>query len=454
MPENTVDARRITGPAGESHAGRGPVIYWMSREQRVRDNWAMLYAAELAARHVTALHVAFCLAPHFPGATARAYDFMLQGLREVEASLRGLGIGFHLLCGDPTDTLPRLAATLGAGAVVCDFDPLRVKRRWRAGVERRLEVPFSEVDAHNIVPCRFASEKQEYGAYTLRPKIKRVLGSFLTPFPALRRPGAAVRSKAVDWDAAASFVRADRSVRVVRWLTPGEAAAGRRLAAFVAERLPRYHESSSDPSVAGQSDLSPYLHFGQISAQRVALAARSAHAPTVARDAFLEQLIVRRELADNYCWYNPDYDSLKRLPLWARQTLDRHAGDRRPYGYSRAAFEEGRTHDSLWNAAQREMVVRGKMHNYMRMYWAKKILEWSATADEAFEIAISLNDRYELDGRDPNGFVGVAWAIGGVHDRPWTERPVFGKIRYMNDRGCKRKFDVDAYIRQCEQCEP
>jgi len=285
-----VDPRRVLLLGGDPYAGGGTVLYWMSRDHRVADNWALLRALALAQERRARLHVAFCLAPRFPGATRRAYDFMFRGLREVEQDLRRRGIGFHLLPGDPVETLSALAARLKAGAVVTDFDPLRVKRAWREAVASRLASPLFER-------------------------------------------------------------------------------------------------------------------------------------------------------------HNPDYDSLKRLPAWARETLDRHAADRRPYRYRRAELEAGETHDPLWNAAQREMVVHGKMHNYLRMYWAKKILEWTGSADEAFEIALALNDRYELDGRDPNGFVGIAWAIGGVHDRAWTERPVFGKIRYMNDRGCRRKFDVDAYIR-------
>jgi deoxyribodipyrimidine photo-lyase len=446
--------RRVVRPGGDDYAGRGPVIYWMSRDQRVQDNWALLHARDIAARHGVGLHVAFCLAPRFPGATARACDFMLRGLRGVEETLRRKGIGFHLLRGDPVEAVPAMAAALGAGAVVGDFDPLRIKRLWRAGIEKALAVPFSQVDAHNIVPCSFASDKQEYGAYTIRPKINRALPAFLTPFPALRAVQVAVRCGPVDWAAAASVPKSRDPVSPVTWIVPGEDAAAKSLDRFIRGRLARYQQDCSDPSVGGQSDLSPYLHFGQVSAQRVALDVGGSSAPAEAKSAFLEQLVVRRELADNYCWHNPDYDSLKRIPSWARQTLDRHSGDRRTYRYDRAALEECRTHDPLWNAAQREMIVRGKMHNYMRMYWAKKILEWTASPEEAFETAISLNDRYELDGRDPNGFVGVAWAIGGVHDRPWTERPVFGKIRYMNDRGCRRKFDVNAYIRMCEECQP
>ena len=203
----------------------------------------------------------------------------------------------------------------------------------------------------------------------------------------------------------------------------------------------------NDPTREGQSDLSPYLHFGQIAAQRVALEVEGAPAGTKAKEAFLEELIVRRELSDNFCYYHPQYDSVACFPQWARKTLDEHHDDPREYLYTPAQFEQAQTHDDLWNAAQREMVQTGKMHGYLRMYWAKKILEWTSSPEEALKIAIYLNDRYELDGRDPNGYTGIAWSLGGVHDRAWAERKVFGKIRYMSYKGCKAKFDVAAYFK-------
>jgi deoxyribodipyrimidine photo-lyase len=226
---------------------------------------------------------------------------------------------------------------------------------------------------------------------------------------------------------------------------PGESAAHRALAGFLDQRLEGYATDRNDPNRNGQSGLSPYLHFGHLAPQRVALAVAAGGTPDD-RDAFLEELIIRRELSDNFCWYNNRYDQVEGFPDWARKTLDRHRADPREYRYSRGALERGETHDRLWNAAQKEMVLTGKMHGYLRMYWAKKILEWSGSPEEALAAAIFLNDRYELDGRDPNGYAGIAWSIGGVHDRPWGERPVFGMVRYMNYNGCARKFDVPGYI--------
>ncbi|RNC67223.1 MAG: deoxyribodipyrimidine photo-lyase [Desulfuromonadales bacterium] len=438
---------------GEGAERTGPVVCWMSRDQRTVDNWALLHAQELALARQVPLAVAFCLVPAFLGATIRHYGFMLKGLREVEASLAAKGIPFFLFRGEPAEEIGRFALECGASAVVTDFDPLRIKRQWKAEVVARGICPLVEVDAHNIVPCWIASPKAEFGAYTIRPKIHRLLPRFLEPFPTLQPhpfswPSAA---PAVAWDVVLAGLSVDRSVPEVAWIEPGERAARRALDEFVAERLAAYPERRNDPAAAGQSGLSPHLHFGHLAPQRVALAVLAADVPPEARDAFLEELVVRRELSDNFCLHNPDYDRVAGVPAWARQTLDSHRDDPRPYRYSREALERGETHDPLWNGAQREMVLRGKMHGYLRMYWAKKILEWTGSPEEAMEIAIVLNDRYELDGRDPNGYAGIAWSIGGVHDRAWGERPVFGKVRYMSYGGCARKFDIEAYLRAVDR---
>jgi deoxyribodipyrimidine photo-lyase len=227
---------------------------------------------------------------------------------------------------------------------------------------------------------------------------------------------------------------------------PGGVEAMKTLRDFIAEKLPKYSEARNDPNIDGQSNLSPYLHFGQISAQRVALEVSSSSVNQGVKESYLEELIVRRELSDNFLLYNEFYDSFWCLPPWSQKTIDEHRGDRRDYVYRLDELEFADTHDKLWNAAQRQLLRTGKMHGYMRMYWAKKILEWSASPEEAFEAATTLNDRYELDGRDPNGYAGIAWSLGGLHDRAWGERVVFGKVRYMSHRGCRSKFDVDSYV--------
>lgn len=428
--------------------GPGPVIYWMSRDQRLNDNWALLFAQELAMENKKPLIVVFCLVPEFLSATIRHYGFMIKGLQEVEAELFKKNIGFSLLAGLPEREIPHYIKKNKTCAMVSDFDPLRIKRRWKQAVANNIAVPFYEVDAHNLVPCWTASFKQEFGAYTLRPKINRLLPEFLEEFPSLKKHPFtdSVRLSRTDWKKAVSTLKINKTVSEVSWIAPGEKAAHTALKNFLQNRLANYAEQRNDPTRDGQSNLSPYLHFGQLSAQRVALEVSKASANQKDRDAFLEELIVRRELSDNFCFYNENYDSLAGFPEWAKKTHAVHRKDRREYLYPQEEFEQAKTHDALWNAAQVEMVERGKMHGYMRMYWAKKILEWTSSPEEALEIAIYLNDRYELDGRDPNGYTGIAWSIGGVHDRAWFERPVFGKIRYMNYNGCTAKFNVKDYI--------
>lgn len=423
---------------------RGPVVYWMSRDQRSRDNWALFYAQRTALELKSPLIVVFCLAPQFLGATLRQYAFMLAGLRELQQELKEKNIGLHLVAGEPQEEIPRFLEKSRAGLLVTDFDPLRIKREWKKEVAASCRVPFHEVDAHNIVPCWVASPKQEFGAYTLRPKIHRLLDEFLTDFPTLKRHPYPHRAQARPFDTrkVCRGLAINTSVAEVEWLASGEKAGSRLLRKFIAGKLDDYPEKRNDPACDGQSNLSPYLHFGQLSAQRVALLVLRSKATPLARESFLEELIVRRELSDNFCFYNQDYDNFKGVPAWARKTLTEHRRDRRDYLYSLEQFEQAATHDDLWNAAQKQMVDTGKMHGYMRMYWAKKILEWTRSVDEAFEFAVYLNDTYELDGRDPNGYAGISWSIGGTHDRAWGERPVFGKVRYMSHAGCKRRVDV------------
>lgn len=426
---------------------KGPVVYWMSRDQRVNDNWALLYALELATSMAGPLAVVFCLVPQFLGAGSRQYHFMMAGLREVEKSLLQLDIPFFLLYGDPAVEIPRFLEECRAGALVSDYSPLRINRGWKNAISARIAISFYEVDAHNIVPCWFASAKQEWAAYTFRPRVHNLLRQFLVEFPNIKMQRTKWQGEVENnWQRAENRINAEKCAEI-RWLVPGEAAAGAILEDFLNRKLSCYEKDRNDPNLDAQSHLSPYLHFGQISAQRAAL--QALYCPADAT-AFLEELVVRKELAENFCHYDPHYDSTNAFPAWAKETLRIHQKDRREYLYSLSDLESARTHDDLWNAAQKEMLCRGKMHGYLRMYWAKKILEWSESPEEALHAAIYLNDRYELDGRDPNGFAGIAWSIGGLHDRAWKERTIFGKVRYMSYSGSKSKFDVPAYINKVE----
>nr|XP_054590904.1 CPD photolyase isoform X2 [Nothobranchius furzeri] len=434
--------------------GSEGILYWMLRDQRVQDNWALIHAQQLAAQENLPLHVCFCLVvPKSPLSTLRHYSFLLKGLEEVAKECKQLNIQFHLLHGAAGDLLPAFVSDRDFGAVVTDFSPLREHLQLLKDVQKKLkkDVPLMQVDAHNVVPCWEASPKLEYAARTIRGKITSRLPEFLTDFPAVEKhPHTAVRTaKPVDWDEALASLDVDRSVEEPQWAKPGTAAGMAMLESFIDVRLKLFNTHRNDPNAAALSQLSPWIRFGHLSAQRVALQVRRCGKnATESVASFIEELVVRRELTDNFCFYNENYDSVKGAYEWAQKTLNDHAKDKREYLYTREQLEQAQTHDKLWNAAQYQMVRDGKMHGFMRMYWAKKILEWTSSPEEALSIALYLNDRYELDGQDPNGFVGCMWSICGIHDQGWSERPVFGKIRYMNYKGCLRKFDVAQFERK------
>lgn len=457
--------RRLLTPgvtAMREEAKGKAVLYWMSRDQRVQDNWALLHARDLAVASGGKLCVAFCLVPTFLDATIRQFDFMLRGLREVEAELRELNIPFELLMceyGKHAAVLLGLCERRQVATVVCDMSPLRVPRAWTAEAAKAFgaaSVCCVQVDAHNVVPVWQASDKQETAARTIRSKITLQYGEFLKDIPPLKAMDKQEPSEHVDWEAAEASLKVDRTVAPVASLVPGAKAARQRLEDFCSKRLSIFADQRNNPNADALSGLSPYLHFGQISAHRCALTVRAtAESPppgaakaglSKGSESFLEEAIVRRELSDNFCWFQEKYDSLEGAAGWARETLQVHEKDKREYLYSREELEAGKTHDDVWNAAQLQMVKEGKMHGFLRMYWAKKILEWSARPEEALSTAIWLNDKYELDGRDPNGYVGCMWSICGIHDMGWTERPIFGKIRFMNYAGCKRKFKIAEFV--------
>lgn len=430
---------------------KGPILYWMSRDQRVSDNWALAWAVELAENHDQHVMVVFNLTDDFLGATWRHFDFMLKGLKKVEVALTSLNIPFSLLKGDPESTIPGFIRQHNISYLVTDFDPLKIKREWQQRVADKTSIGIDVVDTHNIVPCHLVSDKEEYGAYTLRPKISRLLTEFLDDFPPLIKQQGKFQNHRINWEAMAISLKTDHSVRPVEWLVPGEKGAFAMLEKFLNGPIQEYANKRNDPNEKSLSGLSPYLHFGHIAAQRVALEIIRNLPRNEHTDAFLDELIIRRELSDNFCFYNPDYDNTESFRPWAKKTLDEHKNDKREVIYNRKQFELAETHDPLWNAAQLQMVITGTMHSYLRMYWAKKILEWSANPEDALATAVYLNDRYQLDGRDPNGYAGCAWSIGGVHDRAWGDREVFGKIRFMNRAGCERKFDVDRYIKRVNE---
>ncbi|MFW5744971.1 MAG: deoxyribodipyrimidine photo-lyase [Spirochaetota bacterium] len=457
------------------------VLYWMQRSQRARANHALEYALRLANERELPVVVGFGLAADYPEASERAYRFMLEGLAETARTLRDRGAGFVLRLGEP----PGVALDLGrdAAAIVCDRGYLAHLRDWRYHVGRTASCRVVEVESDLVVPLEEASGKQEYAARTIRPKIHRRLGEFLIPLPEdVVRVRLEHEPRGEDTDDVEGLLRtlqpASTPGSVSEFFAGGSSEAHARLDRFLAERLDDYEQQRGEPGLDVSTTLSPYLHFGQISSLEIALAvgaqsfvegldagsAAMKNQPgsvgmrtdgeqrASARDALLEELLVRRGLAHNYVWYTRGYDHYDALPGWARQTLARHAGDEREYDYSDEELESARTHDEHWNNAMREMLATGFMHNYMRMYGGKKVLEWTADPKHAFQRLLALNNRWFLDGRDANSYANVAWVFG-LHDRPWTERDVFGTVRYMNANGLRRKFDMDAYAEKVRRLE-
>ncbi|MBN1269939.1 MAG: deoxyribodipyrimidine photo-lyase [Kiritimatiellae bacterium] len=427
------------------------VLYWMQQAQRTEFNHALEFTVREANRLDVPPVVLFALTDSFPEANARHYAFMMEGLRDVGQALARRGILFLVRHAAPEHAVLELAGD--ACLVVTDRGYLEVQMKWRRHVARKAPCAVIQVETDVLVPVEVVADKEEYAARTIRPKVHKHLRAYLAPLRPVpvRHKSAALplRSLSLDDPAVLRQLKIDRTVAPVHAFAGGTAHAKKLLGKFIRGKLEHYDDLRNDPGLDYVSHMSPYLHFGQIAPLYIALEVSRAAASQKSKDAYLEELIVRRELSMNFVQYNRDYATYDAVPEWAQRTLAKHGRDRREHLYTRAQLEAAETHDPFWNAAQIEMAVTGKMHNYMRMYWGKKIIEWSESPEEAFAAALHLNNKYELDGRDPNSFAGVAWCFG-KHDRPWTERPIFGTVRFMNDAGLRRKFDMEKYVRQVE----
>lgn len=457
---------RLLTIAQHPEAGK-TVIYVMSRDQRVADNHALLAAQAKANELDLSLVVVFNF--HYPNGV-RAYehaDFMLTGLKEVAQSLEILNIPFIMTAEKTSIALEPTLISLDPAVLYFDFSPLHGARHNAKRLAQALSVTTYVVDTHNIIPAWIASDKQEFAAHTFRRKVHRQLETYLKEPGKVRKQvqDAKQLPKSLTFDEVTDFIQAypHRSIEIT--FDSGEKAAHAQLDSFISRHLSSYAQQRNNIADDQQSGLSPYLHFGQISSLRVALEvlqhvniapllfneARMASAGTSpsaedGMNALLEEMVVRKELADNFCLYAKSYKDLESIPAWAIRTLASHESDVREFIYTTEELENAKTHDTTWNAAQTELTSSGKLHGYLRMYWAKKILEWSASPQDAINTAIYLNDSYSIDGGDPNGYVGILWSIAGLHDRPWAERPIFGMVRYMNEAGLRRKFDVAGYI--------
>ena len=436
------------------------VLYWAQMNRRTSHNHALAHAIHLANQQGLPLLIYEALTCTYTQANDRLHTFILEGVPDTAAGAKALGAGyiFHLRRkkSDPNDAFYRLAKS--AACIVTDDYPTFIARQHNARVPQKLDVPYDVVDSSCVVPMS-KMEKREYAAYTIRPKINRILGQYLQPFvmPKLKHAWPAKPNHPLHVEVAAGNIpelvascEIDHTVKPSLTFRGGSAQAEKHLRHFLQSNLKRYATDRNQPAAHATSGLSPYLHFGHLSSLEVALRARDyALQQELVADEFIEELVVRRELAFNFARFSDDPESLANLPEWARATLAKHAGDPRQPAYTYEEFEQARTHDPLWNAAQQELLLRGKIHGYYRMYWGKKIIEWSPTPADAMRTMIDLHDRYALDGRDPNTYTGILWCFG-LHDRPWTERAIFGMIRWMSYDGMRRKTNSEGYLKEVE----
>jgi deoxyribodipyrimidine photo-lyase len=425
------------------------VAYWMQSSQRLEYNQALGYAVERANQLNQPLLIFFLVNSNYPEAEYGHYKFMFEGLKEIKKSLSKLDINFYLIDYQQLEDIKKI--TESASLVVSEKVYLKHLRRWKEKAAEMLTIPFYLVESNLVCPIEEVSKKEEYAAYTIRKKINKIRANYLREYQRQKiknKSEIEVKNKDLnfvdDLDIYLEKMDFAQKCSCSNYFKGGYQEARKKLDNFIQNCLSEYDEKRNIPHLNYQSDLSPYLHFGQISAQEAALAALNSKADA---DPFLEELIVRRELAFNFVYYNQNYDgSLKEiLSDWAYESLMEHKTDEREYLYDYQDFREAKTHDKYWNAAQKEMMITGKMHNYMRMYWGKKILEWTSDPEKAYQWALKLNNKYSLDGRDPNSYAGVGWVFS-KHDRAWKERKIFGKVRYMNASGLERKFDMEKYL--------
>lgn len=438
------------------------VLYWTQMDRRVEANFGLAYASRLANERGLPLLVYEGLTCTYKEANDRIHTFMLQAVPETEKRMKALGAGYCFYLrrkrSDANDMLYRLAAK--AAVVVTDDYPAFIAAGHNASVPAKIGVPYYAVDSSCIVPMN-RIEKRNYGAYTIRPRIHKLLPEYLKAAPEVkltRRWHGALP----DWHTEVTAKKIaelvascdiDHSVPPSISYEGGRLAAEKHLAHFLEKNLRRYARERNEPSQHATSDLSPYLHFGHIASLEAALGAqRQAREHHLIADEFLEELIVRRELAFNFARFATNMESFDDLPDWCKENMRKHAADPRDPVYTRAQLEAAETHDPLWNATQKELLLRGKIHGYYRMYWGKKIIQWSPDYEAALHAMIHFHDRYALDGRDPNTYTNILWCFG-LHDRPWPERPIFGTFRYMVFEGMKRKTNIQAYMNEIAHLE-
>lgn len=431
-----IDKERIKILNNKSINSNGKfVIYWMQASQRTEYNHALEYSIRRANELNKPLIVYFGITKSFPEANYRHYAFMIEGLKEVKQSLKKRNIKMIIELNNPDQGVIEISKD--CVLLITDRGYLKKEIEWRNNVSNNINISFVQIETNVIVPIEEVSNKEEYSAATIRNKIHKQLDRYIKDFKyEIVENKSLVIDDNFNFDNIENYIE-DNSVLKSKYYIGGTKEAKKHLTNFIEYKMNKYGEIHNDPALDYQSNMSPYLHFGQISPLYIY--------KEVNNDKYIEELLVRRELAINFIYYNQDYDSYKCIPEWAKKSLLKHKIDKREYLYNLDKLENGLTHDDYWNSAQKEMVITGKMHGYMRMYWGKKIIEWSNNPEEAYNVMVYLNNKYSIDGRDPNSYAGIAWCFG-KHDRPWKERKIFGMVRYMNEEGLNRKFKMIEYI--------
>ena len=382
---------------------KGEIVYLCEREIRAKDNFALQFAIEKSKELNLSLKI---IHPKIKYDYRQKQRFIDNQVEQTKTQFSNIGLDFEII----ENTRVEIIKNTKPAILIIDFNPI-LKRDYLKNADFKIY----EIDGHNIIPAKFVSKKQEYSAATLRIKIYHNIYPFLTEFMNL---------------------------------TSDKVEADYVLDDFIKNKLQYYSENKNNPSLNVTSGLSKYLNLGFISSQRVALEVTKSRVKDINKEAFLEELIIRKELADNFCLYSESFKDFSSIPNWAKMSLNNHKYDIRPYTYSLEILEKANTHDKLWNATQIQLIKKGTIQGYLRMYWAKKILEWMSTADEALKAAIYLNNKYAYDAPSANGYVGILWAIGGLHDRAFADYPVTGKIRRMTYDSMKRKYDLSNYIKK------
>ncbi|AAZ67436.1 photolyase [Trichoplusia ni single nucleopolyhedrovirus] len=451
-PKRILKLSQVNEP-DQSVANKGGVVYWMWRDCRVQDNWALIYAQYLAFKTKSPLYIVYCLPKTYLNATRRQYQFLIEGLIGLSEECVELDITFVILDDRADVVLIDWVLKHDICAVITDYNPLQLQMNVVVTVLQNLpaEIYFAQVDAHNVVPGWTLSDTGKFDYDQFKVKINEQLENYLTRFSlVIRHPYKSVvaiessTNTAIDWNQLLSSRSIDHSVKRINWTEAGYDAAILRLASFIQCSLYNYKNCIQDLTSTNQSDLSPFLHFGFISAQRViyhlrfCITKQSVLQKTISKvklekniNRFIENCLYRREFADNFCYYNSNYNSFIAPSTQSKLYIKRHI---RFFTYGLKELENSQTHDALWNRAQEDLRENGKIHPFIRVYWAKKILEWTPTPEEALNRAIYLNQRYAVDGCDPSGYVGCLYAMNGLLNAGQSNVFVFGEINNIKSR--------------------